>query len=1344
MKISKVDHRKTAVGVIKSQGTRGIIYQDPTREKTNVEQIVNNRTRSTKILYNIFDEGKLKKNVSAGAKKLAKDVNVGIKTLKQDKRHNHSEEITNKLSTERLLKALTDANKYNNTYKASVIDEALDNLLKKTLKSQDSKEALRILLMAAYGNNKEAALSPEDSQKIKDAFISKFVNDYSKASVIANTPKALKNQNMVVQPGKDNHVVLPSQNRHSSERKMNEKEALRSFLLAYSVIDEKERQDLRIKLRRLIDLYFYGADKVISTDFDEWKLHNDRKNENEPFACVFKNSVQKKDKTIEVIDVDATKAAFRDKNIECYRRSMQECANHSDIYFEESWMNKFWIHFIENEVEKLYTKINEETEQFRFTTGYISEKTWKGIINYLSIKYIAIGKAVYNFALGDISKNSGTINLGNIDDKFIDGISSFEYERIKAEETLQREAAVAVSFAANNLSHATINTSGNDTDILVMGKDTLAKLKKDNIKRNILQFFGGQSSWNDFSFDAYLKDGYDELDYLKDLKDIIYSLRNATFHFTTENNNSGDWNTALIGSMFEYDCHRAGTVIKNKFYSNNLLMFYSDKALEDVLHKLYDNYSERASQVPSFNSVFSRSNFPTYLKENGIDPKMSSEDKDKLFGALYYLYKEIYYNAFLQAPEALDLFKKSVSELKTDIKDEKGKLSKEALAHKDFKDAIKHYDNNSSFSDICQMIMTEYNMQNAGGRKKKSSYASKIKPEIFQHYKMILYKVIQEAFTSYIKNDNAFDFIKNPTVKNDIVALEKFLPDFKTGQYLALINSVKKNPELQKWYIMSRFLNNKQTNQLIGSFRSYVQYVNDVKRRAKETGNKLRDASITIEVDSIIQILDVSSKLNGSTSNNLEDYFDNKDEYAKYIALFLDFGLKESDEFASAKLGEFCKREVDGRTIGIYHDGTNPILNRNIILSKLYGAAHLISNCIDPIGEVEIKKMYKLDASLGSYKETRVCKTKDEQISLKKYQELRNRVEFRDVIEYAEILNELQGQLVNWSYLRERDLMYFQLGFHYLCLNNASKKATGYTEITHNGKTIKGAILHQVIAMYTNGVPLYHYDKDGNVIDNILDKKERITEKSNALVPTGAKLGYFGRYSNALYHDEDVLYTAGLELFEYIPEHDNITNLRNYIDHFKFFTDNSDNRSMLDIYSEVFDRFFSYDMKYRKNVPNMLYNILLGHFVVASFTFSSGKKIVGVKKDAHEKERASIKLRAKNGLSSDKFTFKLSGGETIELTAKSTAFLKNVAALICFPENPPIDVVRNAEGEDRNSKTTKSNVKESKGNQGSKPYKSQNKRDNSFDASKLDRNSVGNGFNFDPSILDQIKKKEKH
>lgn len=1335
MKISKVDHRKAAVAVKAGKGTEGILYQDPAKDNSSVEQIVRRRTGSTKILYNIFDSGELKKDISNEAKSLAKLVNAGIGALKAKKER--EEEINNELTAGRLLDSLKKNNQKKETYSDEVIDEALDTLLKNNMKTAPTKNAIKMLLLYAYGSKKNEDLSTDDGKLIKENFITKLVTDYSKSSVAAMTPKAIKNQNMVVQPDSEGHVIMPSQNKNSSDRKVREKEAFRQFLISYSVIDEQVRHDLRVKLRRIVDLYFYGESAVEKSDFDEWKIHEERKGEKVSFVTPLYKTIKKKDEDITKLDVDGTKEAFRRKNIECYRSSRKSIENNSDPYFSDMAINEFWVHYIEGEVEKLYSTIREDTPDFKFSTGYLSEKVWKGIINYLSIKYIAVGKAVYNYALEDLNKKDGDLNLGQVPDRFLDGISSFEYEKIKAEETLQRETAVAISFAANHLYGATIKKDSAETDMLLLDREKLSRNAGENIKRNILQFFGGESSWKDFSFERYFTQEYTEIDFLNDIKNIIYSLRNSSFHFATMTVDDDSWNKDLISGMFEHDANKAGKVLKDKFYSNNLPVFYSDQALEKVLHKLYDNYSERATQVPAFNNVFVRKNFPAYLEKNGVKGTFSSSDDIiKWQNALYYLYKEIYYNAFLQDSEVLSIFKDIIASLDTTARDSKGKPTNEAQANKNFKAAVAHFDQKSSMSEICQMIMTEYNQQNQGGRKKKSAYASKMHPEIFQHYKMILFKVLQETFTKYIeKNKEIYGFVEKPVLRTLTISADGFLNEYTSGQYKKLIDNVKASSDLQKWYIVSRLLNPKQTNQLIGSFRSYVQYVGDVERRARETGNKLSKTGLKIDINNIIRVMDIATKLNGVTSNNLEDYFDDKDSYARYLSKFFNYGLKESDEYASARLGEFCNEEVSGKKIGIYHDGTNPILNRNIVLCKLYGASDILSEAIDHPDVVEIKKCFEMERGIGQYQVTGQCKNKDEQLKLKKYQELKNRIELRDVVEYSEIINELQGQLINWSYLRERDLMYFQLGFHYLCLNNRENKPEAYKTIVHDGKSINGAILYQIAAMYINGLSLYHYE-DGRMSVRRTDRNGKVLSEDNSKASVGEKIGFFVSYTRGMYEKPGALYDAGLELFETVSEHENIVELRNYIDHFHYYKDK--NRSMLDIYGEVFDRFFSYDVKYRKNVPNMLYNILLSHFVVTSFEFSSGIKEVGTKKNRSEKKRAVIALRVKNGVSSDKFTFKLEGVKKVELTAKSSTFLSNVASLICYPEKAPANVVRNAEDEDINAKEIGEKAENNKGNKNSKQSNKFSHKDRTFDTSKLDKAGVGNGIVFDPSILEQL------
>lgn len=108
-------------------------------------------------------------------------------------------------------------------------------------------------------------------------------------------------------------------------------------------------------------------------------------------------------------------------------------------------------------------------------------------------------------------------------------------------------------------------------------------------------------------------------------------------------------------------------------------------------------------------------------------------------------------------------------------------------------------------------------------------------------------------------------------------------------------------------------------------------------------------------------------------------------------------------------------------------------------------------------------------------------------------------------------------------------------------------------------------------------------------------------------------------------------------------------------------------------------------ISYRKNVVNLLYNILLGHFVVTSYVFSSGQK----ETDKKIKKKASFGLRENNGISSDKFTYKLPNDETIRLCAKDGRFLDDVARILYYPQEPPFDAIRNPEEENERARTKK-------------------------------------------------------
>lgn len=1380
---------KTAI-VSENCCQEGILYNDPAHRRNSRksdserDSYIDSRLKSARRLYHVFNEDKSQDNdLTDEDLKVKEAINEIIKAfnsrngiclseiLKDNERYfekyaeesyrfrkecrlespsfeecgldfsaSESSELKRIISENNYIDRIrTCTIKYDVTITEHVIDTVIARNLKKSLSKEKVKKALKKLLMKTYGlpySDKEADVQRD--------FIDYVIEDYYHVRTKSQVSKAIKNNNMVVQPdeGTFNLSGVKSQN---DNKRSAEKEAFRKFLSEYANLDQDIRDDMLRRLRRLVVLYFYGADDVLLSDqnekFDVWADHAKRRGNSQAYINVPPAKMKadgKKDKNAERVRKSIAVDLYRRKNIECYRESIKQVEeNNNGRYFDDMMLNMFFIHRIEHGVERIYASLRN-LDEFKAQIGYLSEKVWKDLINYMSVKYIAIGKAVYNYAMDELNdSDKKEIEFGKINEAYISGISSFDYELIKAEEMLQRENAIYVAFAARHLSSQTVELDEKNSDFLTLkNKKTMSKEKdkpadanimnfikdKNGVRDTVLQYFGGKSMWVDFDFSKYYDGEYDDVDFLTDLKEIVYSMRNDSFHYATENHNTGNWNMELIGGMFEYESKRLVGIQKDKFYSNNLPMFYKTDDLKKALVELYKGNVERASQVPSYNKVFVRKNFPEIVRDKecfGIELGLPAdadreEDELKFYNALYYLFKEIYYNSFLNDSGVRERFikmstktadrysrdkEKEYRDKSRNGSPEEKKVYKEKLqnyiAQNDFGQRVKSIVKTNpeySLAQICQLIMTEYNQQNTGCMRKKSAVSKERNKDSYQHYKVLLLLNLRKSFVEYVKEH--FSFVLKPN-KHDLGEKENFIPDFTNcvSPYSELVNKVRKSAELQKWYIVSRLLSPTQANHLLGSLHSYKQYVWDVYRRAEETGAKIKrrvsDQKIAdVDIQDIDAVLDLSVKLSGTVSIYISDYFKSEEEYAEYIGSYLDFeysgaGYRES-------LMDFCDSEViKNQKVELYYDAKNPKPNRNIVLSKLYGERKLLEKITERVTRKDITDYYKLQKDIKQYQTKGIYDSEEEQKNIKKFQELKNIVEFRNLMDYSEIADELQGQLINWIYLRERDLMYFQLGYHYMCLNNDSNKPGNYVTLNYkDSKKINGAILYHICALYINGLPLYYINKaDGK------------WTKSSGRESTGAKIGEFYAYAGSFENNCDC-YAAGIELFENINEHDNITELRNYVEHFRYYV--SMDRSFLDLYSEVYDRFFTYDMKYRKNVPIILYNILLGHFVNVRLVFTSSKKVTGKKGDkaAKEKECASITVRAINGIKSEQFTYKLKNGDKVQIDSRNIRYLQTVAKLLYCPENvnvtEMVEVNNNNTAKGRNNESKRNKEQEKK------------------------------------------------
>lgn len=1345
MKVSKVNHIRSSVGVIQEGTIGGFLYEDPSKNnKENTLDQLKKLNRKSQPLYNIFNQVQagqkpsepIEKNFSDKEKYIECHNNYKIKLDNYNTRERVGKVIKGDKKTktpglnsvigkclfykpENKPKMMHENKKaYDNLIDCSdninfdidEIDEIVAVSLRRSLK--DYSDGIKILL-SVIRNKRQ--LNKNDESKLYEA-LNAIRKDYNKLVVSkpagnekltgsdiplsSRIVRSIESQNMVVQPSESEFALSSTKStfidksvnngQKNTTHKECEKKALDEFLLQYAVLDKNKREDMLRKLRRLIDVYFATPDgykagdsvsipsDVDASDFNVWAKHEEGKKKEGKYIIlpeilhnadkntVF-DSVTEKDLKTKLTEL------INDRNRDCYRYA--KAVSDSDdggLFFENKNINIFWIHHIQDAVERILLNKKKSTKSnealFKLDNSYLCEKIWKDAINHISIKYIAIGKMVYHFGMNDLTDSGKNINLGVVSDEIKNGISSFDYEIIKARETLQRELAVSIAFSANNLARATVKIDENSDPLLLEKKElknVLLYKNEEETLRAILQFFGGKSKWNDFDFKEKFGEEYGT-DLLIELKEHIYSLRNETFHFNTIKNDIA--NSCRIGEMFEKEAAECTLREKEKFKSNNLPMFYKTEDLKSCLYSLYSKLSNRQSQVPSFNSVISRNNFKAYLTDTlkYKTPAYSAEDMDKWYSACYYLFKEIYYNSFVSSESAKKYFFKALDfEIEKLQKDKyiysnnnkyfknnnvrtDEKTSAKINATLDFYNRFVGFKDKYSLGEICQFVLSEYNYQNSNIRKVRTGKDSIMDEPIYEHYKAILKNMMANAFARYIKDNEEFKFIGEPLQElrnND----DDFLSDYKNEKYNNLINEVKKSSELKKWYVMGRFLNGRSLNLLVGSLRSYIQYVESVERRAKQTGNRLiKNENANIErIKNVIKVIDVCVRLSDVYSNEFTDYFADVNDYAKYLSNYVSYGkLENIDSIGySEKLKTFC---LTGRKepFEIYvNKGGEPILNRNVVMAKLYGPDNVLKNIVARVEESDLEKFYKQKNSILEIKKKVKYESEDELRKTLYYQKLKNKIELRTICEYGEIINELLGQLINWSFMRERDLLYFQLGFHYYGLKNSSDKPEEYkTIIDKNGTKIKieGAILYQIAAMYIYGIKVYGY---GNKGFSLIGGQ------------TGLKIPAFCRYSEKITGDKDCLYDAGLEAFETTREHNDIIEVRNKIDHFKYYLGHAG--SILDLYSEVFDRFFSYDMKYQKNVMNSLSNILKRHNVIVDYKLGTGTKSVNDK----TKDRAQIIITK---ITSDKFKYKIKNDKEYQLEAKNKEFIETINKLLNY------------------------------------------------------------------------------
>ena len=1349
MKISKIKNSRSGISVTENKNEeqlsrQSLLYYAPVKdgkirlESKDLEQHVTECNEKAQKLYNVItpeinfyrDENRQKmvENLAKNFNAVINNALRSIRNPKEKKEQRVEKEVAFILNLSKksikmkkdvfvkstdLIVKFPENNKYNKkndkgtgskeAYIQKMISDLVLRKLKKTLRKEVKLEngcrmqmtEITISLMSAiclYGN-----VESFDPAILK-AFFEKVDSDYTKYKYVEQIVKSIESQSVKLKVvEKDGRHLLISANADHRKKKY-----VFEFMRMYAAADEKEKRELMEHIQDLIGLYLCGKagyENAENRFSDMTESHNCICGKIEEIFNGLEElenlSQQKKEKlkntTVKVMALNYRAAVnyLADevrKTVlgEIREKKVRSCA---DLY---------WIEYIDSTVEKLLLK-SRNKERYRYEIGFLSKHIWKEWTQYISGKYIEMGKGVYHFAIPDLSGalEGGSVSICEVKPEYKNGVSGFDYERIRAEESLEREMEKYVLFAVNNFARAVTpeeerEKSGHE-DVLLMKtlseieesqtKEERQKKHDNNVKnaitlyadadRRILQFFGGQSRFREK--EDSLVNLYSGEDLYKEIRKELYAIRNITFHYTTKADKDQTQKHDLAEYLFEEEFSDITELFREKYYANNVWKYYDAEVINTIMENIYCGRKYRAAQVPAFKNIISRPELPQvmngFVKGNSLRRLMNCPDRDvinKYWSALFFVLKELYYYDFLQdqkKPEdnVKERFFRAIEKLSGQENDDEKQRAWES-----FENRIDQIGRDRSFGAICQGLMIEYMLQNSDISMVQTETVNgkaNNKKQIYKHYRTLLYNCISEAFIEYLREK--WEELRTPVLTVKEWSKEEFCRADGL-KHLSLFDHLKETfndaESGSSWYMAAHFINQKYLNHLLGSIRNYLQFTEDIEDRAISLGDRVdnKREEKNLRYRNTLEILEFVAQFCERTTNVMEDYFESNQEYAEYLSGFVDYNTTKKETDIEKALYSFCKQKfkVDGKEYmaGIYYDGENLIPNRNIIRANMYGNTSCLKPCMDRITLKEIRTMYADQNKLDLVLKEGVCHTEEEQKAYREYQNEKNRIELFDVCTYTQILNDMQARLIGWSYMRERDLMYYQLGYYYTKLfwTDSISEEDARRRLVGNLVNVEdGAILYQILAFNSYNLPI------------IANKNNTVTLlKDEGSIGGKAITAFFKNYENA-----EMIYEEALDLFENMDEHAAIINTRNYIEHFKYFI--KSDRSMMDLYSEVYDRFFRHDHNRKKNVPDSLKNVLADNFMIVDISMELGSKKVGEKKKGFREHKAARIEFTDSGIRSTDMTYTIKPDikdnkkdEKVLVPARSEVFLKQFRKIL--------------------------------------------------------------------------------
>ena len=725
MKITKVNNQKLAVERVHVTKGTGYLYENKKRggnyKNREIKDYVRKRVNESKKLYRPFVQ--VQKDLKEG-----NDSKIEKRKIAAFQQFFY-EEIFDKIllnkdfETNQKIKALY---RFTNCYTAlssAQVELICKETLRKSLKRKETYHTLIDIAVAITNaetcSDKMANIGNERLISLIDA----VVEDYCKKKEMNTIAKSIENQNVkvqVVQNNGDVHLELASAGSEKSK-------VLFEELKKYSEGEEGQNEVLNHMNQALV-LYYPECESVLGEGY-HFNISSMLK-----LQIGSEMNFSEKVQEISIMHVEngrllqELRTAFLDE-VFSRKRNAVEHADSDEV--------KYWIAHIALKLQTKFKKNRAVTNDNNNKLAYMIEMSWKDMLEYLGKKYIDMGKAVYHFAMPEKCDIKSGAKFGEVRDEYKKGITSFDYEEIKANETIERKISSSIHFAVNQFQSAVSDGTGE----ILTGEPQY----RDDAVHSFLRYFGGASSWknNNLIVKAEPKE------FVVEIRDYFYYLRNRYYHYNSVKNVKINCSHGYVAELFAQEQKLVAKQIKKKYYSNNVPMFYGDKQVEVMLDKLYSKYKNREAQIPSFNKVLKRKELQNFYREWSkidINNAVPSEYRKQYEGMMYFILKDIYYYGFLKDSSPKFYFDRVVE------RHNNGEYnSQNPKAEKNFIEAINQIDT-GNLGIVCQNIMTQYAMENNRNNLLASKkYKNKKK---YDHFPILLYQFMQEAFMDYMNPES--------------------------------------------------------------------------------------------------------------------------------------------------------------------------------------------------------------------------------------------------------------------------------------------------------------------------------------------------------------------------------------------------------------------------------------------------------------------------------------------------------------------------------------------------------------------------------------------------------------